>query len=55
MEKYAEIVLRGSDSEALKKVIDNPIIEFSIELVTSDIFKIEDVYVVLLQEINAIG
>lgn len=51
MEKYVEIVLRGSDSETLKGVINNPIIEFNIELVTSDISKIEDGYVLLSKEI----
>lgn len=53
MEKYIEVVLRGSNSETLENttIIKNPIIKFNIEFATSDLSEIEKYFVTLSQEI----
>lgn len=52
MEKYVEVIIRGSDSLSLENTkLNNPIIKFNIEFATSDLSKIEDYIVTLPQEI----
>ena len=52
MEKYVEIVLKGSDSLSLENTkLNNPIIEFNVEFATSDLSQIEDCFMTLPQEI----